>query len=319
MLLEMWYGTAQFILIFALTGGVGNLLSVMIRHAISADPLTHSGGGSVAIMGFVGLCAVVGLRSHSSRERELLWPMLYTLGITALLGVVFWGYIDNWGHACGVLVGLILGLADRAFLRNISRPPALTARLVGTIVILASGLAQVAADRREAPERREGRERIELLERLRYDTINRSLRIVSLLGERRVDPRVVIQVLQIPENRVLLGSGVTGPSYHRALAIAQTALVRRLTDEEQAEFDQALGRLTSQILATWKGLLRRKSTEADFDALQALAAVAATRKLTDEENDKIKARLAPLKTLVRKELEQRVRRHWREPWSGGRS
>ena len=311
-LLESWYGSAQLLLLYVLTGGLGNLLSALFRSMIGANPNIHSAGGSVVIMGLVGLCAMVGWSSRTARGSDMGWQMTKAIALTALLGIAFHRYIDNWGHAGGAIVGFCLGLFHRALLRQYRRPAAWSMGVIAGAIMLAAGLAQVAADRREAPARLEGRERIDLLERLRYDTVNRLLRGIALLGERSLDPRAIIQVLQIPENRLFLGGGVTGPAYHRALAIAQTALARKLTDEEQAEFDQCLGRLTGQILASWQGLLRQKSTAADFDGLKALAAVAEMRKLTDEENDQFKARLAPLQELVRQELEKRLRRHWHQ-------
>src|SRR5208283_2244497 len=94
---------------YLLTGGLGNLVSALIRYAIGSDQNVHSGGGSVVIMGLIGLCLVVGWRSRSSREGELRWHMLVPLGLTALIGYRFRDYIDNWGHAGGALVGFGLG------------------------------------------------------------------------------------------------------------------------------------------------------------------------------------------------------------------
>ena len=68
-MVESWYGTPQSIFIYGLTGGGGNLVSVLIRQGIGSNPRIHSGGGSVVIMGLVGLCAVVGLRSDRTSTR----------------------------------------------------------------------------------------------------------------------------------------------------------------------------------------------------------------------------------------------------------
>lgn len=308
--IESWYGGPQFMLIYVLTGGLGNLFSAVVRGFVGFRPLMHSAGGSVVVMGLIGLCAIVGWRSRSAPGTDMGWQMIKAIGLTAILGIVFHRYIDNWGHAGGAVVGLCAGSFHRAFLRRYRRPAAWTMGLAASFVIVASALAQVADDLREAPARQESLERLDLQERLKYDRVNRSLQIVALLGERRLDPRVVIRVLQIPENIVHFGVGATAPPYHRALAIARAALTRRLTDEEQAEFDQCAGRLGSQILTNCQGIIRQESTADDFDQLKALMAVAESRKLADEENDQIKARLAPILSLVQQELEQRIRAQW---------
>ena len=306
-LLESWYGTPQFILIYVLTGGLGNLLSALFRYALGINPNVHSAGGSVVIMGLVGLCAMVGWRSRTDRGSDMGWQMTKAIGLTALLGIAFHQYIDNWGHAGGAIVGFFVGLFHRYFLRQYRKPAAWGMGLASTVVILASGLAQVAADRREAPARRE---LANYLGRIAYDDANRSLGVMAFLGERRVDPRVVIHTFQTPRNLELFLGVRTSQPYRRVLEIAQAALVRKLTDQEQAEFDQCLGRLSTQILAALSSLLRQKSTQADFDRLKQQAAAAETRVLSDEEKDEFKARLASLKALVLKELEARLREHW---------
>ena len=70
-LVESWYGTSQLILIYGLTGGLGNLVSAGIRYAIGSGENVHSGGGSVVIMGLIGLCAVMGLRSQTAMGSDL--------------------------------------------------------------------------------------------------------------------------------------------------------------------------------------------------------------------------------------------------------
>jgi rhomboid protease GluP len=62
-LLESWYGPWQLAAIYGITGVGGNLLSAAIRYALGGNPLVHSGGGSVVIMGLIGLCASAGWRS----------------------------------------------------------------------------------------------------------------------------------------------------------------------------------------------------------------------------------------------------------------
>jgi membrane associated rhomboid family serine protease len=345
-LLESWYGTPQFIVIYLVTGAVGNLLSALVRHAIGSSPVVHSAGGSVVVMGLVGLCAMVGWQSQTDRENDMGWQMTKAIGITALLGIAFHRYIDNWGHAGGAIVGFVMGLFHRGFIRQYHRPAAWGMGVAATLVILASGLAQVSADRKEAAARKT---LTEYVVRRAFDDANRGLGIVGLLGEHTVDARVVVDTLvgeHVADQGVILGAllsenspasrlilkthptprcwelfskGRTGPSYLRALAIAQAALVRTLSDGEQAAFDQSLGTLSTQILTGFSGLLRQKSTHADFDRLTVLAAAAETRELSDEEKDEFKSRLAPLKSLVQKELEARIREQWRQQQAKARA
>jgi rhomboid protease GluP len=300
-LVESWYGTPQFIMIYAVTGVLGNLVSVIIRVAIGLkDP--HAGGGSVVIMGLVGLCAVVGWRAHHSRDRELLWPMIFSLGLTALLGVAFRRYIDNWGHAGGLLVGLALGLADRAFLRNVSRPSAWGMGVAATLVIGACGLAQLAADRREA---RAVRELTAFAERKILIDANRALGIVALLGEKTLDARKVAQLLEWDAD--LLDRAATRNVYRRLLFLAVTAQSRALSDAEQVEFDQCLGQLSAQLLEGPASLFNRETMRAPYGQLRDLAVAAQKRPLSDQEKAEFKERLEPLKGLIQRELGPRVR------------
>ena len=112
-MVESWYGTPQSIFIYGVTGGGGNLVSVLIRHGIGSNPRIHSGGGSVVIMGLVGLCAVVGLRSRTELGVSMGRLMVFFMVTTAILGAVLPQFIDNWGHAGGAVVGIALGFAHR--------------------------------------------------------------------------------------------------------------------------------------------------------------------------------------------------------------
>ncbi len=116
-LVESWYGTPQSIFIYGVTGGVGNLISALIRYEIGSNPHIHSGGGSVVIMGLVGLCAVAGLRSKTPMGLSLGRLMLFFIVVTAAIGIALPQYIDNWGHTGGALVGAVLGFMHRGLLR----------------------------------------------------------------------------------------------------------------------------------------------------------------------------------------------------------
>ena len=139
------------IFIYGLTGGGGNLVSVLIRYGIGSNPRIHSGGGSVVIMGLVGLCAVVGLRSRTELGVSMGRLMVFFMVTTAVLGAALPQFIDNWGHAGGALVGIALGFAHRGLLRAVRKPAAWGRGVLTAIIIAACGAAQVVADRREAP------------------------------------------------------------------------------------------------------------------------------------------------------------------------
>jgi membrane associated rhomboid family serine protease len=187
-LVESWYGSHQFVLIYALTGGVGNLISVMIRRCNGSGLAVHSGGGSVVIMGLVGLCAVAGWRSRSELGVMLGRQMVFFMFVTALLGVAFPKYIDNWGHLGGALVGAVLGLAHRVFIRRVFRPSAWGPGVLAGIVIVICGVAQVCDDRWEAPIRQK-----EVV--LHLATLVRALQHHPRLGGQLVKPEALLRGL----------------------------------------------------------------------------------------------------------------------------
>src|SRR5271157_1252374 len=187
-LVESWYGAGQFVLIYGITGALGNLVSALIRFAIGSGRNVHSGGGSVVIMGLIGLCAVMGWRSRTARGSDLGWQMSKALGLTVLLGIAFPRYIDNWGHAGGALVGFLLGLMHRWFLRQYSRPAAWGMGVLMGLVIVGCGLAQWVADRREAPLRRDASLRTELYVR---EVAYRYLRAAPAMLDQQADHRLL--------------------------------------------------------------------------------------------------------------------------------
>ena len=151
--LESWYGSAQLLFLYVLTGGGGNAISAAIRTVLEADPRIHWGGGSVVIMGLVALCCVVGWRTKTSLGRKLGYQMSLVLVATACLGLLLPKYVDNWGHAGGALVGVALGFADRWLLNRVARPAAWGNGMIAAMVILGCGAAQYESDRRETPMR----------------------------------------------------------------------------------------------------------------------------------------------------------------------
>ena len=241
-MIESWYGSWQFIFIYLLTGSLGNLLSALARQSAHYSPTTHAAGGSTVIMGLIGLCLVVGWRSRNSREGELRWPMLVSLGLTALLGFVFRDYIDNWGHAGGALVGFALGFADRRFLRSVRRPSAWGLGVMAGLVIAGCGLAQLAVDRREAPPRRQATLRAEVNAR---EIAYRNLRAAPRLLDQKADPRLLARGLDVIAG--VLDGGTTRSDFRRLRELAAVAGTRALTEAEQIEFKKRAGALSDQL------------------------------------------------------------------------
>lgn len=147
-LVESWYGTGQFLAIYVLTGGGGNLLSAIVRRALHENPTIPSGGGSTVVMGLVGLCAVVGWRARTRVGDYLRNQMILAIVLTAGLGIVValaWQpIIDNWGHAGGTIMGALIGLANRGMVHQVGRAGALWAGSFGALVLVACAGAQVA-------------------------------------------------------------------------------------------------------------------------------------------------------------------------------
>ncbi len=241
-MIESWYGSWQFIFIYLLTGSLGNLLSALGRQAAHYSPTTHSAGGSTVIMGLIGLCLVVGWRSRSSREGELRWPMLMSLGLTALLGFVFRDYIDNWGHAGGALVGFGLGFADRRFLRGVRRPSGWGLGVMAGLVIVFCGMAQLVANRREAPLRRQALLRTELYAR---EVAYRNLRAAPVLLDQQADHRLLASGLDALAG--VLDRGATRSNYRRLRELAGAAVTGVLSEAEKAEFKQRAVALSAQL------------------------------------------------------------------------
>jgi membrane associated rhomboid family serine protease len=305
-LLESWYGTPQFILIYGLTGGLGNLVSAIIKHTIGVDPLIHSAGGSVVVMGQIGLCAVVGWRSRTSMGKDLGWQMLKSLGLVALLGIVLHNYIDNWGHAGGAIIGLPLGFLHGWFIRQRNRPSAWGLGVLTGLVIAGCGMAQFAADRRESQARGM---LTAYLERRTYYDINRRLGILVMMGEDEVEARAVIETFV--KDKDILDHGETLVVFRRAATLAEKAQLRPLTREEQEEFDRCLAQISSHLLRELEPFFAQEVVHDAYNQLRALALEAESRPLTAEEKAQFRQFLRPVKEAVRRELEPRIRELWR--------
>jgi rhomboid protease GluP len=241
-MVESWYGTPQYIFIYGVTGGGGNLVSVLIRYAIGSNPRIHSGGGSVVIMGLVGLCAVVGLRSRTELGVSMGRLMVFFMVTTAILGAILPQFIDNWGHAGGAVVGTVVGFAHRGLLRAVRKPSAWGRGVVTTVLIAACGVAQAVADKREVPLREAQGvvRRLSEVER-NYQVLAR----LALLVRQHADTATVLKLF----DGLSFSSSGTPPSpadLRRLRALARAANDGPLSAEESREFSDRLKVLLDQ-------------------------------------------------------------------------
>lgn len=249
-LLESWYGPWRLVAIYGVTGIGGNLLSVLVRSQIGGNPLLHSGGGSVVIMGLIGLCATAGWMSRKSGDRELTWQMLKALGITGALGIAFPRFIDNWGHAGGAVVGLPLGLAHHRFLAGRGRPSTWGLGVITALLLIGCGLAQIGSNRLDGATQSE--------DALRYrlavaTTAHRALRAAQLLSRPEGDARQIARLLESQE--AVLSQGPTRESYERALALARIAVDRELAEPELQALREDLLAMRRRLRVELNGLL----------------------------------------------------------------
>jgi rhomboid protease GluP len=242
-MVESWYGTPQSIFIYALTGGGGNLVSVLIRQGIGSNPRIHSGGGSVVIMGLVGLCAVVGLRSRTALGVSMGRLMVFFMFTTAVLGFLLPQFIDNWGHAGGAVVGTVVGFAHRGLLRAVHKPSAWGRGVVAGTLIAACVVAQVVADRREMPLR----EAQGVIRRLSEAERNyQVLARLALLVRQQADTETVLKLLDSLSFRSA-GNPPPPADLRRLRALARAANDGPLPAEESRELTDRLKVLLDQV------------------------------------------------------------------------
>jgi rhomboid protease GluP len=236
-LLESWYGSYQLIFIYGLTGGGGNLLSALIRLGMRSSREVHSAGGSTAIMGLIGVCAVAGWLSKNAEGRRLSRLMLLFIALTAALGAIFPRFIDNWGHGCGLLVGLVIGFAHRRLYDAVGKPSAWGAGVLTGLIIAGCGVAQYVTDRREAPAR---------LERSlvrRSDYLARATGGLRLLRRPDCDERHLAMNLKWLDVVETLLDGSDRAGIRDLRALIRTALARPLDEGERRDLDECLTRV----------------------------------------------------------------------------
>ena len=148
-LVESWYGSGPFVMIYILTGAGGNLLSALLRNYLKVSPDVTCAGGSTVIMGLVALCAVVGWilksRSGDHLRNQMIFVILLTAAIGGASSISGTPRIDNWGHAGGTVVGAVLGLCNGLMIRLGRSALGRNAMTwAGICIIAASGGAQVS-------------------------------------------------------------------------------------------------------------------------------------------------------------------------------
>ncbi len=254
-LVESWYGSPQFVLIYGVIAGFGNLIAIVIRSVNGSNPLIHSGGGSVVVLGLVGLCAIVGWRLRSRMGTFFYRQMVGLLFATGLLGIALPRYIpigiDNWGHAGGALVGALLGFGHSAFLRGISKPRAWGAGLLTAIVIALCGAAQVISDRRETPVRLEASAVLRVAE---LERVSRDLDMTRRLVGQEGDVQQMRGLLARPETNL---DRTTQAGIARLRSMLDASLPHAISSPDWGQFQDQLTALIDHVRREYRAERRR--------------------------------------------------------------
>ena len=209
-LVESWYGSPRFIFIYGMTAGLGNLVSAGIRSMI----------GSVRQRAFgrrVG-------RDHGADRARCRGGLAVAYGTGQRPGLADGQGAGDHGAARHCLSAVhrqlgprrrrdrraALGLWHRTFLREYSSPGAWGLGVLTALVIASCGVAQVNADRREAPFGRDATLRVELY---LCDVAYRELRQAPSFLEPGRDHQVPLKMLEGLAG--LLDRGTTRPDYRR--------------------------------------------------------------------------------------------------------
>lgn len=114
---ESLFGSWRMLYIFLVSAVGGSILSV-----IMGPPLGLSAGASGGLFGLLG--ALIWYRIASPSGRRIAWgPLLSTLALNLLIGLIWYESIDNWGHLGGLLSGILAAMAVGVpWARNLPRP-----------------------------------------------------------------------------------------------------------------------------------------------------------------------------------------------------
>jgi hypothetical protein len=246
-IVESWYGSYQLLFIYGLTGGGGNLVSALFRLGIGSNRNVYSAGGSVVIMGLVGLCAVAGWKARSPVGKWLSRQMVIALLLTMVVGLLLPNFIDNWGHAGGAVVGIAIGLGHHRLSARQRKPSAVGDGVAMGLIIVACAAAQVAEDLWEVRDRLERSLIRHAAQMSRSTAVLVNLRRVL---ERNGDLSGATRVLHGIERVV---SPPTSAEIRRLQSLVQAAQTRRLSAPERRELND---RVTHAL-----GAVRREHRE----------------------------------------------------------
>jgi rhomboid protease GluP len=289
LLVEHWYGSPQFLAIYVLVGGLGNLLAGYARPYFGIPDYVHCGGGSTVVFGLIGLCAVVGWRSKSKEGRELGFWMIIFLLFNVAMGFALWLFnsmlglglpnFDHFAHGAGTLIGAGIGLMHQSLRRLAWQPAAQRIGLVGAVVLVTSVAAQSETTRAEI--------RAADLRFIAQDRSQSAAMGVVTLVQLDLLYRMSFASGSNPRNRAILVRGIRGN--------LAPILSRNQLEESM--------KLVVHQLETLQQLLGTGRTAADFDRLVVLAEQAAAAPPSRPQFDEFQAKLA----VVLKRAEQEYR------------
>jgi rhomboid protease GluP len=253
-MVESWYGSPQFVFIYGVIASLGNLIAIAVRAANSSGPPVHSGGGSVVILGLVGLGAVVGWRLHSPMGTLLYRQMVIVLVLTGLVGIALPRYIDNWGHAGGALVGALVGFGHKLLLRGVSKPRAWGAGLLTGFAIVLCGAAQAVADRREAPARLEA-QAMEAVRRVaELERLSRGLELTRRLAAHGGDVQQMRGILVLLKTDI---DRTTNAGIRQLRAMLEGSQAGIASNPKRQQFQDQLAGLIDQVHRQYRAERRR--------------------------------------------------------------
>ncbi len=161
--------------------------------------------------------------------------------LTAVLGLIFPRFIDNWGHAGGVVVGAAIGFGHRRLCASISKPSAWGAGFLTGLIIAGCGVAQFVADRRDTPRRLE-----QSLVR-RSDALVHASAELSQLRRPVVPPVHIAAAARWVEALERVLDGPARADLRGLRPLVNIAMARPLTDLERHELDERLARVLAAI------------------------------------------------------------------------